>query len=367
MFRKIWNQVQKVIIMILIRRGYSYISARNYAKGIRRELERKSDLSYWFRIKSIKKGYYSLTYKELLEKKTNQYLIPEFKYYRLHPVNGYYTRWIDDKITIRYILAPFKEYLPDYYYQVNKDNVVGLPDLPDDSKLDFASIINLLKEKRVLACKPYSGSGGDGFTRLEYKNEGFIINNNGISEKDLIIWLENSNGYCITEYVQSEDSLRAINPFSTTTVRILTVRVNNETHIVSGFVRFGTSKSGTVDNIGQGGLMAAIDTNTGKIITHGYMSRKVNFKQWTHHPDTGKAIEGQLKHWNMINEKLKEMGNYHPQLIYIGYDIAITNSGFKIIEMNSLQDILNLEVQMDIPVNDTYAKFIQDKIDEIGK
>lgn len=42
-----------------------------------------------------------------LKQHTEDYL-PNLTYYTLHPVNGFFSRWIDDKLTFRYIFKDFQ-------------------------------------------------------------------------------------------------------------------------------------------------------------------------------------------------------------------------------------------------------------------
>ena len=54
---------------------------------------------------------------------------------------------------------------------------------------------------------------------------------------------------------------------------------------------------------------------------------------------TNEKIEGIVPNWELVKEKLIEMAHYYPQLKYLGYDIAITQKGFEIIEINSHQGL----------------------------
>ena len=53
------------------------------------------------------------------------------------------------------------------------------------------------------------------------------------------------------------------------------------------------------------------------------------------HPDTNVRLEGYLPNWQLITEKIVEISSYLPQLRYMGYDVVVTQEGFKIIEINS--------------------------------
>ena len=58
--------------------------------------------------------------------------------------------------------------------------------------------------------------------------------------------------------------------------------------------------------------------------------------QISRHPDTNVLLEGVLPNWPLLSGKILEICNFIPQLRLMGFDIIITNDGFKIIEINSL-------------------------------
>lgn len=114
-----------------------------------------------------RRGFYSdrIAKFGLTEANYHEFL-SDFTYTRLHHINGLYSRWIDDKLVIRYLLAPFKDYLPNYYYQVKENQVNPLPDLPSGYGHDPEGIIKLLTDEGDLVFKPMAGSHGIGFYKL---------------------------------------------------------------------------------------------------------------------------------------------------------------------------------------------------------
>lgn len=362
---KFWTIFEKVLTRYFLRKRYTYMAASNTAFGIRKVFTMYKGESLVHKIKGIRRGYYPGTYRKVLEGTHEGYLIPELSYYHLHPINGYFTKWIDDKITLRYILEPFKHYLPAYYVQLEKGKCLKLPDYQGGNAVTQDNILALLKEHKILACKPYNSTGGEGFYKLEFKDESFRVNNESMTDQDFGLWLSDREQSIITEYIIPEAWLREMNPYSTSTVRLLTVRTKGETHLTAGFLRFGTKKSGAVDNLGAGGIMAAVNVENGNLITKGVGNRKSNFKRYDRHPDTDHEIKGTIKNWDLLIKGIKEMGNYHPQLEFLGYDIAITDEGFKVVEINSLQDLLNAEAFMNLPTNSIYGDYLRERIDRL--
>jgi len=60
-----------------------------------------------------KRGFmsYKVDYYQLTDENYQDFL-PDMEYYRMHPINGAFSHWIDDKLTIRYLLHPFKDLPP---------------------------------------------------------------------------------------------------------------------------------------------------------------------------------------------------------------------------------------------------------------
>ena len=56
------------------------------------------------------------------------------------------------------------------------------------------------------------------------------------------------------------------------------------------------------------------------------------------HPDTGVPISGTIPYWEETICIVKEIASGMPQLQYFGFDVAITENGPKIIEVNVFPD-----------------------------
>jgi len=350
-------------------KGHSYFSAMETLKNFSRELHSTHDASIFTILKSYKKGFFIQTSVLKSKMKGKGYFIPEVKYFQLHPINKRYSSWIDDKVSLRYTLAPFKEFLPDYYYLIEKKKIYVLPDHPVKGDVSLKGILRLLKDKKVLACKPISSTEGTGFEKLEFNGVNYLINNKIISEGHLIEHLKNLPKHCISEYVVSSDQLKKINPLSTSTVRLVTLRQDNKTHVVAAFLTFGTKASGSVDNIDKGGVSVAVDVKTGQILPKALSIDKDKdiYVPIMEHPDSKEKFEGQLEAWPRMIKAMEDIGDYLPQLTYMGCDVAITNEGFKIIEINSLQEFINLETYFDVPVNKMYKEFFNRLFADLDK
>lgn len=333
--------MKKVIIGIfkkrMIMKGYSPYFASRIPKMFINDLIKNKNISLKTKIWAYKKGF--------LSSRTNTYQIdelnyrdhmPDFDYYKLYPIDDKYSAWIDDKLTMKYIFSPFDEYLPKYYFQLEDNEILKLIDCPSDIDCTTSGIIDFLKKEGILALKIISGSLGEGFYKLSYANDTFYINTKACEMEDVETLFSSLKGYLITEYVKAHDSINKIYDITPNTLRIQVIRdENKKPKIIGSFIRFGTQKSGILETPVAGGIIAGIDLKNGNIFNPNIIINNdlINIKL---HPDTNENLEIIIPKWDDIKSKIEEISSYTPQLTYLGFDIIITNKGFKIIEINSL-------------------------------
>ena len=271
-------------------------------------------------------------------------ILSDYDYAWLNRINNGYQKWINDKLTMRYVFEPLKQYLPEYYYFIGKRNNNGyikkLQDTPAGYSNTVSDIISLLIEKEKLVFKPNAGTHGDGFYKLEYCDGTIFANGEAIDEAGLEkLLMSQRSTYVVTEYIDMHPELKKIYPKTVNTIRIMVLNENcDDPKIGHVYMRIGSSKTGYTDNVGYGGICCYADRETGRyydgetIVDH-------KFYPCEAHPDTGVPIEGYFPNWDKVVEGLKEISLQMPQLEYLGYDIAITEEGFKIIEINIHQDL----------------------------
>lgn len=353
-FKKLFR---RVLFIYFYRRRYSYIAAKVSIDCILDEIYLFPEISFVEKLKIYKAGYFVYT-KLLQDKIGSEYdLLPPIKYYKLHPINERYSSWIDDKITFRYLLEPFKAYLPKYYLQIERGKVLSLPDFPKDMTASKESFLPLLKRVGKLACKPLNGSGGNGFIKLEISDNDIIRNGCITSAVEVIDELFRAESFLISEFIEPCASLRVFNNLSTATIRVVAIRDKEKTTLTGAYLRTGTQMSGFVDNMSKGGVLSAVEVSSGKILSPILQFTGGDYQVIEAHPDTGKPIQGQFSNWKEVIEVLKQIGDYCPQLKYIGYDIAMTDDGFRILEMNSLQDLINIEWYFGLKPDPVFMSF----------
>ncbi len=217
-------------------------------------------------------------------------------------------------------------------------------DCPKDLEDSFDSILKLIRDKGTIAFKPHSGSLGRGFYRCSYDEGKYYLNFKEASEEEIIeILSDEKSQYLITEYIVQHKKLSKIYSASVNTVRMIVFKkdgINPE--IGNAYIRIGSKKTGTVDNVSAGGLVATIDIETGRI----YNGRSIDnnkIEPIRCHPDTGTKLEGILPNWDIIKTNVLNIARELKQIEYFGFDVAITENGFKLPEINRSPDYPKIE------------------------
>lgn len=317
---------------------------------------READLKE--KIWAYRKGFLSKSVVRLKinEENYSDYM-PDLTYFKLHPINGKFGKWIDDKLTMKYILNPFNEYLPEYYFVINREKITKLNDCPDFIEAKVSGVIKLLKEKKNFAVKLIAGSLGKGFYKLSCEDNTFYINDKKVTESDLQQFISQLKNYAITEYIVSHKSIRKVYDKTANNLRIMMINDDEFGPKITGaFMKFGTKKSGMIEHVWAGGIFCKIDLEDGTILNP-YMYIDKQLTRISIHPDTKEKIEGTVPYWNLIKSKLTEIGNYIPQVKYMGFDVLVTDEGFKIIEINSHQGLNLMQMYYPVMKNDINRRF----------
>ena len=280
-----------------------------------------------------------------------QNYISDFEYRWLRHINSKYKYWLEDKITLKYIASDFSECFPDYYYFTNlkdgENRVIPLMDLPAGFEASYSGIIALVKKKKTLALKPDEGSHGEGFYKLTWDGESFALNDAIASEEAVISVLQNpANQYLVTEYIDMHPQLKRIYSESVNTIRVTVFKEDGRTpEIGNAYMRIGSSRTGFVDNVAAGGVVAAVDIESGRFGNAKILDgiNQGNLIDCPIHPDTSVEIRGVLPNWEYAKEKILQIAAAIPQLEYFGFDLAITPDGIKLPEINRFPDFPRID------------------------
>ncbi len=102
--------------------------------------------------------------------------------------------------------------------------------------------------------------------------------------------------------------------------------------ILFAFVKMGKDQR-PIDNRTTGGLTANVDIRTGLVTSEG-VDKFGQF--YERHPDTDIVIKGaQIPKWDELCALVDELARVVPTVKYVGWDLALTPTGWVMIEGNS--------------------------------
>lgn len=155
------------------------------------------------------------------------------QYAKLHPINGSYTFWIDDKLTTKNCFYRYNAYFPSYYFQISGNMIFRLSDCKKQYEPNIDGIIACLDDVKELAIKRLVGSGGNGFYHLDKDKNGYYISGKLVNRGELRAFIEELDEYLIMEYIVNHKKLREIWPGATNTLRMLWGGVENPYYCVA--------------------------------------------------------------------------------------------------------------------------------------
>jgi glutathione synthase/RimK-type ligase-like ATP-grasp enzyme len=214
------------------------------------------------------------------------------------------------------------------------------------SRKDFLDFL-LMEKPENLVLKPHDTFGGLGifiFNNIQYDTDIIFRSSNGttLTYSELSAKLDSMlkevrkiKGFVVEAVIGQHPVLQKIYPHSVNTLRILTyLTKDGRPKILGTRIRMGRNGN-LVDNISQGGIHATIDIETG-MITGGLsiISREQSYI--TDHPDTGARFKGiEIPHWPQILDLCRKAAKVTPLQRFVGWDIAVGESGPVVIEGNS--------------------------------
>lgn len=351
-FHNLRLKIRRTWAKLVAPRGLVAYQSTRWPRDVMRDLVSKNGLSLSQKRWAYKYGFLSYRIPQYgITPENRTEFISDFEYRWLRHINCKYKYWFEDKVTLKHIAAEFSGCFPDYYYFTSLKNgenrVIAMMDLPEGFQASYDDILRLARERGVLALKPDEGSHGEGFYKLSWDGEHYALNGEPASDEQVLAVLENpKNQYLVTEYIQMHPLLREIYPESVNTIRMTVFKRDGRTpQIGNAYMRIGSSRTGVVDNVAAGGIVAAVDIKTGRFGNAQILDGvdQGNLVPCPVHPDTGVRIEGVLPHWELACELVLSIAAAIPQIEYFGFDVAITEDGIKIPEINRFPDLPRID------------------------
>ncbi|PCJ32389.1 MAG: hypothetical protein COA93_09495 [Alphaproteobacteria bacterium] len=201
-----------------------------------------------------------------------------------------------------------------------------------------------------LCFKLVVGHGGAGFKAFEILDKKgkyiakLLSSGEEYTSAELVEMLhdENPAGWVIEEYLQQHAEMAHYNPSSLNTIRMF-VYQNNQGEVVTlgSYLRMG-SEGSLIDNLESGGYGVEIDHKTGLLIKDFifFMSKE---KPLLFSNKDNVVIKGdKIPFWTEAEDMGKRALQCYPNTRFLGLDIAITEDGPVMIEMNIQPSFMGL-------------------------
>lgn len=209
---------------------------------------------------------------------------------------------------------------------------------------DLISTIAILKSEYVSSCviKATEDSHGNNVfavKNISYTNDDatlLLLNNSTIQLSTIL----GKSALVFEEIIHQTSQVAGFNKSSVNTVRFMTcLYPNGEARVIAAFMKIGRDGA-FVDNAGAGGNVdAGINVASGRIYNPIIFN---SFRETTSiekHPDSQNQLNNVvIENWDSICKKVCVYQQTIPFIKAIGWDIAITDDGPKVIEINDFWD-----------------------------
>lgn len=221
--------------------------------------------------------------------------------------------------------------------------------LSDEQIADY-----LISHRNVVAKASYGDSG----------KEVEVIN---ISDEDdiaaIVHHIHEQHYNLIEEQIFNHQQIRKLNPSSLNTLRFVTVAGAKKVHILFAGIRVG-GKGAKIDNISQGGRVARIDIDAGKINSP-FFAKASTQNLYSMDDNDLDVIGYPIPFWDKVLETVKNAALVVPQIRIVAWDVAITEKGtIELVEGNESfgSVIMQLYYKYDEPgVKPMLLKILEDE------
>lgn len=141
--------------------------------------------------------------------------------------------------------------------------------------------------------------------------------------------------YLVQEGLAQHETMNRIYPLSVNTFRIHTECIAGQARVTHALLRMGQGGK-QVDNASSGGLYMKIDPATGILADYAFMTNHTRHYQ---HPDTGFVFKNTaIAQWDAVKAFALQTAAKFREIRYLGWDVALTQDGVSVIEMNHHPD-----------------------------
>lgn len=310
-----------------------------------KEFNSKIPVDFISKFKLLSKGFLSETksYYKFETDSINDYL-SDFKRLKTSLINEKYSLVLDNKLLFEKAMQNYVK-IPKSLAYIDKGNFISLCD--DANIIDINTLIDCLYLKNSLIIKPVIGGGGKGLIILSINDNKILLNNSVVDKDKLERTLMQLDNNFVSEFITQSNYSNDLYPYTTNTIRVVTMLSpeDNKAFIPIAVQRIGTNQSVPTDAWVKGGINAEINIDTGTLGKAASYPINGQLEWYERHPETGAKINGkEIPNWFLIKKDVLNAAEKMPFLKYIGWDIALTDDGYAVLEGNNYSDVNFLQV-----------------------
>lgn len=214
----------------------------------------------------------------------------------------------------------------------------------DENAGCFEDVLRILKRKGVRECviKTTESSHGDNvwvISSVDYREHDAVLTRFD-GQQITLSSLLGHEALIFESVVKQTKQFAGFNESSVNTVRFMTTLWPDGTaRVIATFIKIGRAGR-CVDNAGGGGNVdVCVDTESGEIKYAIQYDGWRNIKDIERHPDSGNQLNGVVvENWEAIKAEVVRFQQAFPYCKAAGWDIAITDDGPVVIEVNDFWD-----------------------------
>ena len=255
----------------------------------------------------------------------------EFEFYNLNKKerSTYLTRGKNNEIIKRF---NDKSFFPKFEDKIefNKlfSNFISRDWMYLDNNLDeFVEFFNSHKD---IIVKPIDGSGGKGIEKYTY------VNSN--QAKKLFTSLVENNQLLVEGFIKQHPEMNRLYDKSVNTLRMFTFIKDGQPHFLQAILKIGNG--GVVDNFSSGGMYTYVNDD-GVVFVEAIDQADNVF--YTHPVSNTQIVGFKVPMFKEAVDMVKECSKVVPQVAYVGWDVAISESGPEIVEGNCFPGVFQVK------------------------
>lgn len=201
---------------------------------------------------------------------------------------------------------------------------------------DFQKFVEFVSKHKKFVAKPEGASMSIGVHLVdssEYSSLEVLFNQllqEGVECQKNCNWCDTPT-VVIEEIILQSDDMNQLHPASINNIRCITIRDGDNVKIFYPCVKIGMNNE-FICSGASGSLIAAVDPDTGKVVTNGKTEVLTEFDV---HPDTNIKLEGfQIPDWDDMLSVVKQAAMRFPTINFIGWDVVHSTNGWCIMEGN---------------------------------